>query len=124
MANLIMASNSEKPWFDDAEPEDVKFLRESIEKVKAAIKNGLNFDEAVGILSFPDAGTKAGVLDDITKVLIAEMHFNGGKTLEEMAESLRIPLARLAKAKAEMIQDVEAAAIEAYHDSMGRKGNA
>lgn len=119
-----MATTSEKPWFDDTEPEDVKFLRESIGKVKTAIKNGLSFDEAIGILTFLNADTKAAVMDDITKVLIAEMHFNGDKTLEDMAKSLRIPLARLTKAKAEMIQDVEAAAIEAYHDSMGKKGNA
>ena len=113
-----------KSWFDDTEPEEVKFLREALGKMRAAIKNGLSFDEAAGMITFPDADTKDAVLDDILKVLIGEMHFNGGKTLEDLSKSLRVPMPRLNKARAEMMIDVKAAAVEAYYDSLGKKGNA
>ncbi len=114
----------DKSWFDDTEPEDVKFLRETLVKMRSAIKNGLSFDEAAGMISFPDAETKDAALDDILKVLIGEMHFNGGKPLEELSKTLRVPMPLLNKARAEMMIDVKAAAVEAYYDSIGKKGNA
>lgn len=113
-----------KSWFEDNEPEDVKFLREALGKMKAAIKNGLSFDEAAGMITFPDDETKDAVLDDILKVMIGELHFNGGKTLEDLSKTLRVPMPRLNKARAEMMIDVKAAAVEAYYDSIGKKGNA
>lgn len=119
-----MKTDESKPWYDDNEPEDIKFLRDSLTKIKSGIKNGLSFDEASGIINFSDARTREEVLDDILKVIIAEMHFNGGKTIEDVAKAIRMPMARLVKARSEMMMDVEAAAIEAYHDSTGKKGNA
>ena len=122
--NMANTGKDDKAWFEGTETEDVRFLREALGKMKSAINNGLSFDEAAGMLTIPDPSTKDETLDDILKVLIAEMHFNGGKSVEDLAKTLRLPLKRIQKARAEMMTDVKAAAIEAYHDSQGRKGNA
>lgn len=114
----------EKPWYEYAQSEEDRLYEESVKKIKDALKQSLSFGQAAALVDIKDAGLRASILDDALKVLIAEMHFNGDKTLKDVARTLRLPLKRLEKAKNEMLEDVKKAAIEKYKSSSGQTGNA
>lgn len=119
-----MADHNEeaRPWYE--EPEDRRY-EEAVQKLTAdVIERNLSFEEAAAALDIEDEALKASVLDDALKVLIARMHFMEKKPLEQVAQRLKLPLARLEQAKRQMLKDVEAAAIEQYKSSTGQSGQA
>lgn len=111
-------------WYGESATEEDKLYEESVKRIKAAVAQGLSFEQAQGILDIKDAGLKTAIAEDALKVLIVEMHFSGGKPLEEVAKTLKLPLKKLKDTKAAMLKEVEAAAIEAYKSEMGKKGSA
>lgn len=110
---------SEK-WSDEL-PDDA-FMSES-EKIYmtalVTIKNGLlkgfDFESASAMVTIADNGLKQAVLDDVLKVIIAEEHFIKMVPLEQISEKLHLPMDRLEKARAEMLDDVENSALNAFH---------
>ncbi|MGD8352206.1 MAG: hypothetical protein PVG55_04350, partial [Nitrospirota bacterium] len=82
------------------------------------------FDEAASQVEVEDEELRKAIVSDALKVLIAEMHFLKKKSLEEVAEALKLPLERVAEARREMVEEIEADAIQRYKDSLGQGGNA
>lgn len=62
--------------------------------------------------STPGINSAAGAL----RVMIAEMHFSGGTPLDKLSSTIKLPLKALEKAKAEMLMDIQATAIEKYRE--------
>lgn len=116
----------EKPWYEGVPAYELdKLYEESVSRIKSAIRDSaMSFEQAAGLIEVEDEALKASILDDALKVLIAEMHFAGGTALEELARTLKLPPARLQKAKDEMLREVEQAAVEKYKTDMGSAGNA
>lgn len=111
-------------WYDDLSEQDSKFYEESVSRIKKGIEQGMTFEQGVSLVEFNDDSLKAAIIDDALKILIAEMHFMGKQSIEDVAKKLRLPLEVLNKSRQEMIDSVEAAAIEAYKASQGQQGNA
>jgi hypothetical protein len=113
----------EKNDKDVSVSEEDRLYDESVRRImNAVLKQTLSFGQAVKLIDVSEEGLKAAIIDDALKVLIAELHFNGGKTLKELCPILKLPLKTLEKAKAEMLSDVEEAAIEVYKKQVGEDG--
>lgn len=121
---------SEEAWFSGLpESEEDRIYRESINRIKSGIEQGLSFEQAVALIDVKDASLREVIISDSLKVLLAEMHFNQGKSLEELSKKLKVPLKRLEVARQEMLEEVEDAAIEKFKKesgggSFGPSGNA
>jgi hypothetical protein len=107
-----MGKQEQNNYASDAD----RLYEESVRKIQNAVKS-MTFGQAVKLVEIEDENVKRAVIDDALKVLIAEMHFTGGKPLKELAKKLKVPLSRLETSKAEMLDDVRAAAIEAAKNS-------
>jgi hypothetical protein len=101
---------------DGVVSEEDTLYEESVRKIQSAVKS-MSFGQAVKLIEIEDEETKRAIIDDALKVLIAEMHFSGNMTLKELGKKLKVPVGRLETAKAAMLDDVKAAAIEAYKKS-------
>jgi IMP dehydrogenase/GMP reductase len=116
----MMEKNAE----DKNVSEEDKVYEESVRRIQSAVKQSIPFGQAAKLVDVEDEGLRRAIVDDALKVLIAEMHFTGGKDLKELSARLKLPLKRLETAKAEMLKDVEAAAIDAYKQETGGEGSA
>ena len=83
------------------------------------MEKGLGFDEACAGLDVVDPGMRGVIIDDYLKVTIAERHFQGGEALEKVAESLRVPVERIASGKEEMLGEVRKAAVDVFRKEAG-----
>lgn len=98
-------------------PEESKIYDEAIAKIREALKNGLNFNEACSTVDVKDVELKRFIVDDALKIMIAEMHYAKGMTLKQVADALRVPLKVIDIANIEMLQDVGITAAEVYKRS-------
>lgn len=107
-------------WYDHL-PEDAlkteadRAYERAAAVMREGLDEGLGFDDASKRIDVADAETKARIIDDLLKVLIAEEHFGKKVSLEELAERLKVSGERLVKAKEEMFEDVEKSAVESFH---------
>jgi hypothetical protein len=105
--------------------EENKIYDEAIAKIREALKNGLNFNEACSIINV-DEGLKKFIVDDALKVMIAEMHYAKGMSLRQVADTLKVSIKDVDIANMEMLEDVGITAAEIYKMSNhgGPMGNA
>lgn len=108
-------------WY---ETEEDKFYEEAVGRIKAAVMQGMKFEQAASLVDVGDEALKEAILDDALKVLIAEIHLIGKKPLKDLAQMLGLKEEKLVNAKKEMLADIEASAIEAYRKELGKSGNA
>ncbi len=111
-----------RAWYDTDES---RAYEEAVNKIKSAVvEHSMPFDEAASQVEVEDEELRKSIVSDALKVLIAEMHFLNKKPLEEVAEALKLPVGRVAEARKEMVEELEADAIQRYKDSLGQGGNA
>ena len=118
---------SEK-WYeglpDDAFKTETSKMYEKAEAlIREKLDQGLDFDSACAAVEVADKKLRTGIIDDMLKVLIAEGHFTKGVSLDDMAKELGVEIARLEKAKSEMLEDVKNASVKAFHDSLAHRDN-
>lgn len=111
-------------WYDDLPKEEEALYDESVRRIKSAVEKSMSFEQATGLIDVPDERMKAAIIDDALKVLIAEMHFARKKSVEDVAKALKLPPKRIQQARAEMLAQVEQAAIDAMKSERGQSGNA
>jgi hypothetical protein len=75
---------------------------------------GRTFVEACNSIEVSDDELRGFILDDALKMMNADLHFVRAIPLQEVAQTLGLPLARVVVAGKEMIEDVEISAVEAY----------
>lgn len=97
--------------------EENKIYDEAIAKIREALKNGLNFNEACSVVDVGDEELKRYIVDDALKVMIAEMHYAKGMALRQVADALKVPLKAIDIANMEMLEDVGITAAEIYRSS-------
>jgi hypothetical protein len=118
---------SEK-WYDDL-PDDVfktetdKIYEKALAAVRKGIGKGLDFNAACEAIEIEDEKLKAGFIDDMLKVLIAEEHFGKSVSLPDLAKKLGVPVERLEAAKKDMLEDVKETSIKAFYKGL-QAGNA
>ncbi|MBI5143134.1 MAG: hypothetical protein HZA20_13245 [Nitrospirae bacterium] len=103
---------------DGYDDDENRIYDEAMTAIKAAVDGGMGFDEACSAIKVENEELRKIIIDDYLKILVAEMHFNRGEALEEIAGPLKIPVARLEQAKAEMIKQVAEESVEVYRRSV------
>lgn len=111
-------------WYEKNATDDEKIYDQAVMKIVSAVKQGVSFNEPAKLLEIDDEERKAAIADDALKVLIAEMHFTGGNSIEKLAGSFGLPLKALLAARAEMLGQVKDAALEAYMAETEKGGKA
>jgi hypothetical protein len=110
-------------WYDDLPDDDAKFYEESVNRIKKGVEQEMTFEQAVSLVEFKDDSIKSAIIDDTLKLLIAEMHFVGKKSIDDVARKLRLSKDAITSARQEMLDSVEDAAIEAYKREHGQQGH-
>ncbi len=94
--------------------EESHIYHETMEKIMEGLTRGLSFEEACSAVEVPDEQLRAFIEDDALKIMIADMHYTKGISLEQVAEELKVQLDKLRRANAEMLQDIEMTSAEVY----------
>jgi hypothetical protein len=97
--------------------EEDKIYESAISKIKEAIRNGFNFNEACSIVNVSDPALKRFIVDDALKIMIAEMHYEKNMPLPVVADRLKVPLKAVNIANMEMLEDTGIAAAEMFKKS-------
>ncbi len=118
---------SEK-WYeglpDDAlKSETAKIYEKPEATIREKLAQGFDFESACAAVEVTDEQLRKGIIDDMLKVLIAEEHFTKNVSLDDMSKKLGIEVARLEKAKTEMLEDVKNASVRAFYNSLERRDN-
>lgn len=115
-------------WYD-ALPDDAflnetdKAYEKAISQIRDGLEKGLDFDSACDAVEVDNKELKRHIIDDMLKVIIAEEHYNKNIPLDKLAVALKVPVARLESAKAEMLEDVKNSSIKAFYKGL-KPGNA
>lgn len=99
-----------KITYKEYTPEEDRIYNAAMAKIREGFQRGLNFDDACGAIDVQDKDLKEFILDDALKIMIAELHYGKGISLDQVAERLNVPLARIAMASMEMLEDAGIAA--------------
>ena len=114
--------DEKEPWYDENRSESIRQYEQAVTDVKAAVAGGTAFEAAVAAVEVPEGTTSEAIADDALKVILAEEHFAGGKSIDELTTTLGLPAERLNKARAEMLKDVEQAALEQHRREAEQQG--
>jgi hypothetical protein len=107
-------------------PEEDRIYSESIAAIREGMKNGLTFDKACDAIVVENEELKEFILDDALKIMIAELHYGKGMSLEDVAKTLNVPMGKISVASLEMLEDAGIAAAEKHRQTQptGPTGNA
>jgi hypothetical protein len=94
--------------------EESKIYDEAMDRIMEALHSGMNFHDACGTASVADEELKRFIEDDALKIMIADMHFKKGISLEEVAGSLKVPVDIIIRANAEMLEDISISTAEVF----------
>lgn len=94
--------------------EETRIYNEALPKIIAGIKSGLKFHDACETLNIADKKLKEFIMDDALKIIIAELHYTQGYSLQEVADTLSVPAETIQKANGEMLEDIEITSGEVY----------
>ena len=95
-----------------------------IAAIQAGIAAGLGFDEACRRVETADADLRRIIADDFLKVTIAQRHFQGGESTEQVAGALGISTERVEHARKEMLAEVAAASVDVFRRQSGQGADA
>jgi hypothetical protein len=94
--------------------EESRIYHEAMNKIMEGLKSGLSFDESCSCAEVSDKQLRLFIQDDALKIVIADMHYTKGISLERIAEELKVEVDTLSRADAEMLQDIEITSSEIY----------
>ena len=94
--------------------EESVIYNEAMDRIMEALKDGRKFDEACSAVHIESDELRSYIEDDAMKIIIADMHYVKGCSMQEVADALHVSLETVNRASAEMMQDVGITAIEAY----------
>ena len=94
--------------------EENKIYHEAMDKIMDSLRKGLRFHEACSTAHVEDKELKRFIEDDALKIIIADMYFVKGLSLQNVADTLQVSIDTISKANSEMLEDVEIMATEMY----------
>ena len=97
--------------------EESRIYNEAMDNIMGGLQKGLSFDEACAATDIKDTELKAYIVDDAMKILIADIHFTKGFSLQHVADTYSIPIDSVIKASREMMEDIEVTTSEIYRNS-------
>ncbi len=94
--------------------EESRVYHDTMQKIMEGLAKGQTFHESCSAAKVQNRQLRAFIEDDALKIMIADLHYNRGIPLEQVAENLQVEIAILTRANAEMIEDIEIASAEIY----------
>lgn len=94
--------------------EENEIYNKAMDEIMAALKNGLKFNEACSAINVEDKELQSYIEDDALKIIIADMHYVKGFSLQNVADDLEVSIETINRANAEMMEDVAMTATELY----------
>lgn len=94
--------------------EESRIYYDAMGKIMEGLTNGMSFNQACSAVLVQDEQLRAFIEDDALKIVIADLHYNKGISIEKVAENLQLQIEVLRRANAEMLEDIEATSIEIY----------
>jgi len=88
--------------------------------IREGLAAGLAFEAACARVSAPDPDLCRIIADDFLKVTIAERHFQGGQSSEQVAAALGVTVERVEFARREMLAEVAAASVDVFRRQGGQ----
>ena len=104
--------------------EEERLHAEGFAAISAGMAAGLGFDAACGRIEAPDPDLRRIIADDFLKVSIAQRHFQGGESTEQVAGALGISTERVEHARREMLAEVAAASVDVFRRQSGQGAGA
>lgn len=113
---------AEKINHENFDEEEDRIYKKNLEAIRSGIRAGLKFDLACGFVAVEDRELKDLIIDDALKVEIAELHYGKGLSFHDISKTLGVPMERLLKANAEMMEDVVNDAVESERKQKSKDG--
>jgi len=101
-------------------PEEDRLHDAGFAAIREALASGLGFDAACGRIEAADPDLRRIIVDDFLKVTIAQRHFQGGESTEEIARALGVSAERVEFARREMLAEVAAASVDVFRRQGGQ----
>lgn len=92
--------------FKEFTPEEDKIYKETVEQYREGVKQGKALKEIYEGVSLDDKKLQKIIEADFLKILIAELHFAKGMSLDELAKSLSISPELVQDTMKRMLQEV------------------
>jgi hypothetical protein len=105
-------------------PEEDRLHDAGIAAIRAGLAAGEGFDAACGRIEAADPELRRIIVDDFLKVTIAQRHFQGGESTEQVAGALGISTERVEHARREMLAEVAAASVDVFRRQSGQAADA
>ena len=94
--------------------EETKIYHEALDKIMEGLEQGLTFPESCKAAIVEDERLRGFIIDDALKIMIADIHYKRGLSLEHVADALQVSIDTITKANAEMLEDVEISSAGMY----------
>jgi hypothetical protein len=105
--------------FKQFTPEEDRIYTEAVTRYREAITGGKTLKQAYGGHAIADKELEALIQADFLKILIAERHFAGNQSLEQIAHDLDVPTDLVRDTHARMLQEVGATAASRFGQEFG-----
>jgi hypothetical protein len=115
----MSASAEEGPVAGSFTEEEERLYEVGFSVLRDGLAAGLDFETACAAIVTPDPDLRRIIADDYLKVAIAQRHFHGAESLEDVAASLRCAPQRVELARREMLSEVAAASVDVFRRQGG-----
>jgi hypothetical protein len=94
--------------------EENEIYNKAMDEIMEALKKGRKFNDACSAINVEDKELKTYIEDDALKIIIADMHYVKGLSLQNVADDLEVSIEIVNRANAEMMEDVAMTTTELY----------
>ena len=107
--------------FKEFTPEEDRIYHETVQQYRESVKQGKALKEVYEGVSLEDTELQKIIEADFLKILIAELHFGKGMSLDELAKSLSISSELVQDTMKRMLQEVGMTAAKQFAEQSGMK---
>jgi hypothetical protein len=105
--------------FKEFTPEEGRIYEEAVNKFREAIAAGKTLRQAYESYAISDKELETVIQADFLKIMIAELHFGKGQSLEEVAKALSVSNALIQDTKKRMLQEAGVTAANQFGQEYG-----
>jgi hypothetical protein len=105
--------------FKEFTPEEGRIYEEAVNKYREAVTAGKTLREAYAGYSITDKELESLIQADFMKIMIAERHFAGQQSLEDVAQALDVSLDLVRDTRKRMLQEVGVTAANQFGHEYG-----
>ena len=119
-----MSAPAEGPAAGGFTPEEERQHDAGFAAIREGLAAGQDFAQACERVVADSPDLRRIIVDDFLKVTIAQRHFQGGESTEQVAAALGISVERVEFTRREMLAEVAAAAVDVFRRQGGQAPDA